>query len=35
MYPIKDKFNRYLIAGGENPFFKATAIEFYGIKLQT
>ena len=31
-FPIKEKYNLYLIASGGNPFFKSTAIEFYGIK---
>ena len=34
-YPTIDKYNNYCIAGGDqNPSFKATAIEFYGIKTK-
>ena len=27
--------NRYCIGGGKDEYFKATAIEFYGVKTQT
>ena len=33
-YPKKGENNCYYIAGGENSFFKATHIEFYGVNLQ-
>ncbi len=34
-YPTEDRFGDYYIAGGgENYRFKATAIEFYGVKTQ-
>ena len=31
-YPTTNKYGDYCIGGGKNAFFKATAIEFYGIK---
>ena len=32
-YPKKDEYDHlYFIGGGKDQFFKATAIEFYGIK---
>jgi len=31
-YPKKDKDNWYFIAGGNDDYFKATALEFYGVK---
>ena len=34
-YPKKEKnFVWYCIAGGQNCVFKATAIEFYGVKTK-
>ena len=32
-YPIKDEYGGYLIGGGEDYIIKATAIEFYGVKV--
>ena len=32
--PKKNKWGDYCIAGGEDRYFKATAIEFYGVKTQ-
>ncbi len=32
-YPTTDGYS-YYIAGGQNLFFKAIAIEFYGVKTQ-
>ena len=34
-YPTKNEKNRYCIGGGKDEYFKATAIEFYGVKTQT
>ena len=34
-YPTTDEYGGYCIAGGEDGNFKATAIEFYGVKTQT
>jgi hypothetical protein len=31
-YPMKDKNGDYFMGGGESMFFKATAVEFYGMK---
>jgi hypothetical protein len=31
-YPEKDRYEMYSIGGGQDGFFKATAIEFYGVK---
>jgi hypothetical protein len=30
-YPKNDNICGYLIAGGKDEYFKATAIEFYGV----
>ena len=35
-YPKKDEKNDwYYIGGGNNPYYEATVIEFYGVKTQT
>ena len=34
-YPIKDFLGNYFIGAGKDPNFKATAIEFYGVRTQT
>ena len=33
-FPTKDEDGYYYIAGGKDVYFKATAIEFYGVKKQ-
>jgi len=34
-YPVIDGYEEYCIAGGQTSDFKATSIEFYGVKSQT
>lgn len=34
-YPTKNEKDHYCIGGGKDEYFKATAIEFYGVKTQT
>ena len=34
-YPTIDLFYHYYIGGGQDPNFKATAIEFYGVITKT
>ena len=33
-YPIKDKYDHYLIGGSQNRLFKSTAIEIFGVKTK-